>query len=288
MDSNNSGNSNVEKINSIFKSIRDFLSKALDFIVKIKDIIWFVIVLIIVFVLMSQCSSKNKLENEVDILTNNTYALSDSIRNYKDELGNMVAEKHALQLSQDEMEKTIGELKKKNTEYVSYINTNIGLKDTIYVEKVVYKDVVIDTITNTESGTIHLEKNDQFNKSKRYISANIPYTVKYPSNLTVGNSEFVVEQNIFVEGTITRDNKTKETMFYLKTDYPGVTFNSGKGVVPTNGKQYDRDARKRHGIGISIGPSFGYYYFYPTQSFKPAVGLSITIGYTFTPKAFQW
>ena len=288
MDSNNSGNSNVEKINSIFKSIRSGLSKALDFIVKIKDIIWFIIVIIISIFLMSQCKSKNNLEREVDILTNNTYALSDSIRNYQDELGNMVAEKHALQLSQDEMEKTIGELKKKNTEYVSYINTNIGLKDTIYVEKVVYKDVVIDTITNTESGTIHLEKNDQFNKSKRYISANIPYTVNYPSNLTVGNAEFVVDQNIFVEGVITRDNKTKETMLYLKSDYPGITFNSGNAIVATNGKQYDRDARKRHGIGISIGPSFGYYYFYPTQSFKPAVGFSITIGYTFTPKAFQW
>ena len=288
MNSNNSGGSNIEKINSIFKSIRDWLSKALDFIVKIKDIIWFVIVIIISIFLMSQCKSKNNLEREVDILTNNTYALSDSIRNYKDELGNMVAEKHALQLSQDEMEKTIGELKKKNTEYVSYINTNIGLKDTIYVEKVVYKDVVIDTISNTESGTIHLEKNDQFNKSKRYISANIPYTVNYPSNLTVGNAEFVVDQNIFVEGVITRDNKTKETMLYLKSDYPGVTFNSGNAIVATNGKQYDRDARKRHGIGISIGPSFGYYYFYPTQSFKPAVGFSITIGYTFTPKAFQW
>jgi regulator of replication initiation timing len=285
---NNIGGSNIEKINSIFKSIRDWLSKALDFIVKIKDIIWFVIVLIIVFVLMSQCSSKNKLENEVDILTNNTYALSDSIRNYKDELGNMVAEKHALQLSQDEMEKTIGELKKKNQEYVSYINSNINLKDTIYVEKVVYKDVVIDTTTNTESGTIHLEKNDTFNTSSRQITANIPYTAHYPSNLSVKDAEFILNQNIFVEGIITRNNKTKETMFQLKTDYPGVTFNSGNAIVATNGKQYDRDARKRHGIGISIGPSFGYYYFYPTQSFKPAVGFSITIGYTFTPKAFQW
>lgn len=288
MDSNNSGNSNVEKINNIFKSIRDFLSKSLDFIVKIKDIIWFVIVIIISIFLMSQCKSKNNLEREVDILTNNTYALSDSIRNYQDELGNMVAEKHALQLSQDEMEKTIGKLKKKNTEYVSYINSNINLKDTIYVEKVVYKDVVIDTITNTESGTIHLEKKDIFNKSNRYISANVPYTAAHPSNLSIGDASFIVEQNIFVEGTITRDNKTKETMFYLKTDYPGVTFNSGNGIVPTNGKNYDKEARKRHGIGISIGPSFGYYYFYPTQSFKPAVGLSITIGYTFTPKAFQW
>ena len=86
----------------------------------------------------------------------------------------------------------------------------------------------------------------------------------------------------------TRNNKTKETMFQLKTDYPGVTFNSGNAIVATNGKQYDRDARKRNGIGISIGPSVGYYYFFLIQSFKPAVGISVTIGYTFTPKAFQW
>ena len=131
--------------------------------------------------------------------------------------------------------------------YNAHINSNINLKDTIYVEKVVYKDVVIDTITNKESGTIHLEKKDIFNKSNRYISANVPYTASHPSNLSIGDASFIVEQNIFVEGPITRDNKTKETMFYLKTDYPGVTFNSGKGVVPTNGKQYDRDARKRNG-----------------------------------------
>ena len=288
MDSNNIGGSNVEKINNIFKSIRNGLSKTLEFIVKIKDIIWLVIILIISFFLMSQCSSKNKLEREVDILTNNTYALSDSLLHYQDKLGNIIAEKHALQLTQKEMEKTIGELKKKNTEYVSYISTNINLKDTVYVEKVVYKDVIIDTINNTESGTIFLEKNDQFNKSNRYISASIPYKANYPSNLFVTDGELVVNQNIFVEGIITRNNKTKETMFQLKTDYPGVTFNSGNAIVATNGKQYDKDARKRNGIGISIGPSVGYYYFFPTQSFKPAVGFSVTIGYTFTPKAFQW
>ena len=190
----------VEKINDIFKSIRNGLSKTLDFIIKIKDIIWFVIILIISIFLMSQCSSKNKLENEVNILTNNTYALSDSIRNYQDELGNIIAEKHALQLTQEEMEKTIGELKKKNTEYVSYIKTNLNLKDTVYVEKVVYKDVVIDTIKNMESGTIYLEKNDIFNKSNRYISASIPYKANYPSNLVVTDGEFVVNQNIFIEG----------------------------------------------------------------------------------------
>lgn len=278
----------VEKINGIFKSIRDGLSKSFDFIVKIKDILWIVIVFVISISLISQCQSKNELEKEVDILTNNTYALTDSLHHYYDELGNIVAEKHALQLSQKEMEKTIGELKQKNTEYIAYINANINLSDTVYVEKVVYKDVVIDTVSGTESGTIHLEKNDEFNKSKRYISAIIPYTASYPSNLSIGDATFVTNQDIYVEGILTRNNKTKETMFYLKSDYPGLIFNSGNGIVATNGKEYDRELRKRNGIGLAVGPSLGMYYDGTTKAFKPAFGFSITIGYTFTPKIFQW
>ena len=278
----------IEKINGLFKSIRTGLSKSLDFIVKIKDILWFVIIVVISLFLISQCNSRNELEKEVNILTNNTYALSDSLRHYHDKLGNVVAEKHALQLTQEQMEETIGKLKEKNSEYVAYINANIGLKDTVYTERVVYKDVEVDTTTNTESGTIHLEKNDVFNKSKRFISADIPYKATYPSNLVIDGGSFVVNQDIFVEGTITRNNKTKETMFYLKSDYPGLTFNSGNGIVATNSKQYEREMRKRNGIGLAIGPSIGIYYDNPTQLLKPAFGLSLTIGYTFTPKMFQW
>ena len=124
----------IEKINSIFKSIRTGLSKTLDFIVKIKDVIWVILVLIISLSLISQCKSNNKLEKEVDVLTNNTYALTDSIRHYHDELGNVIAEKHALQLTQEQMEQAIGELKKKNMEYVAYISTNMNMNDTIYIE----------------------------------------------------------------------------------------------------------------------------------------------------------
>ena len=278
----------IEKINGFFKSIRNGISKTFDIIVKIKDILWFVAIAVISLFLISKCNSNNELEKEVNILTNNTYALTDSLRHYHDKLGNVIAEKHALQLTQDQMEQTIGELKEKNTEYVAYINANIGLKDTVYTERVVYKDVEVDTTTNTESGTIHLEKNDVFNKSKRFISADIPYKATYPSNLVINGGSFVVNQDIFVEGTITRNNKTKETMFYLKSDYPGLTFNSGNGIVATNSKQYEREMRKRNGVGLAIGPSLGIYYDSPTQSFKPAIGVSVTIGYTFTPKIFQW
>ena len=237
---------------------------------------------------MSQCKSNNKMEREIDILTNNTYALTDTLHHYHDKLGNVIAEKHALQLTQDEMEKIIGELEKKNTEYIAHINASLNLKDTVYVEKVVFKDVVVDTLTKTEIGTIHLEKNDEFNKSKRYLYADIPYKVSYPSNLSIGSASFTLIQDIYVEGTITRNNKTKETMLYLKSDYPGLTFNSGNGIVATNGKQYDLEMRKRNGIGLAIGPSVGLYYDNPTRSLKPAFGFSLTIGYTFTPKRFQW
>lgn len=278
----------IEKINGIFKSFINGLSKVLDFIVKIKDIIWFVIIVVVSFFLISQCNSNNKLEKEIDILNNNTYALTDSLRHYRDEFGNIVAEKHALQLTQEEMEKTIGELKEKNTEYISYINTNLNLKDTIYIEKVVFKDVVIDTTMNIEKGIITLEKNDVFDKSKRYISANIPYTLSYPSKLSINDASFILEQNIYVEGVITRNSKTNETMFHLKSDYPGVTFNSGNGIVATNSKQYDREMRKKNGIGLAIGPSIGIYRDGMSQSYTPAFGFSITVGYTLTPKIFQW
>lgn len=276
------------KINSVFKFIRSVISKTLDIIIKIKDILWVAIIVVISIFLMSQCSSKNKLEDEVDRLTNNTYALTDSLHHYHDRLGNVVAEKHALQLTQEEMEKTIGELKKKNAEYIAYMNANINVKDTVYIETVVYKDVIVDSLSGTETGIIHLEKNDEFGKSKRYISTNIPYKVSYPSNLSIGDATFMLEQDIYVEGTITRNNKTKETMFYLKSDYPGLTFNSGNGIVASNGKIYEREMRKRNGIGLAIGPSIGVFYAKPIGALVPSFGLSLTIGYTFTPKAFQW
>ena len=278
----------IEKINSIFKFIRSGISKTFDFIIKIKDILWVAVIVVISIFLMSQCSSKNKLEDEVNRLTNNTYALTDSLHHYHDKFGNVVAEKHALQLTQEEMKKTIGELKKKNAEYIAYMNANINVKDTVYIETVVYKDVIVDSLSGTESGTIRLEKNDVFGKSKRFISANVPYTASFPSNLNIGDASFVLEQDIYVEGTITRNNKTKETMFYLMSDYPGLTFNSGNGIVASNGKQFEREMRKRNGVGLAIGPSFGVFYDSPSKTLKPAFGLSITVGYTFTPKALQW
>ena len=46
--------------------------------------------------------------------------------------------------------------------------------------------------------------------------------------------------------------------------------------------------RKSNGIGLAIGPNFSLSYDFINQKFVPTVGLGITIGYTYTPKLFQW
>ena len=74
----------------------------------------------------------------------------------------------------------------------------------------------------------------------------------------------------------------------IRTDYPGVVFNSGMGVVASNSKEYDRSMRKSQGIGICIGPSVGLGYDMINKNMSPTVGISITVGWTYTPKAFQW
>ena len=258
------------------------LKKIFDFIVKVKDFILIGIVVILVFIGAQQCNKAHRAEDEIKRLENNELALNDTIKCYTDINGNLVAEKRALQLSQDELMTEVDLLKRKNREYIAYINSNMGITDTVRVPVVVE---VHDTVNNY-SGTIRSAKEDTFGKSYRKIGVEIPFSID--DNLNVGDAEFTLDQNIFVEGALERDTKTGETYMMIRTDYPGVSFNSGMGVAVTGSKEYDRSMRKSQGIGICIGPSVGLGYDMINKNMSPTVGISITVGWTYTPKAFQW
>ena len=258
------------------------LKKIFDFIVKIKDFILIGIVVILVFIGAQQCNKAHRAEDEIKRLENNELALNDTIKCYTDINGNLVAEKRALQLSQDELIEEVNLLKKKNREYIAYINSNINIKDTVRVPVVVE---IHDTI-GAANGVIKSFKEDTFGKSYRKIGVEIPFTID--DRLNVGDAEFSVSQDIFIEGALERDIKTGETFMMIRTDYPGVMFNSGTGVVVSNSKEYDRSMRKSQGIGICIGPSVGLGYDMINKNMSPTVGISITVGWTYTPKAFQW
>ena len=259
------------------------MEKFLEILKKYRDLIYISIIIIFGIIFSGQCSRIDNLNHEIDRQENNRIALTEQIVNYKDELGRANAEKHAYQLTQEELRDSIDFLKKKNSEYVYYINTNMNIKDTVILETVIIKEVD----AQVEGGTIKLEKSDVFGKSNRSFSVNIPYNVN-ENKLFTGDATFALDQNIFVEGWLERNTKTKETYIHLRSDYPRLVFNSGLGIVAEPSKKYEKDMRKSNGIGLSIGPNFSFSYDFINERFVPTVGLGITIGYTYVPNSFQW
>lgn len=259
------------------------MEKFLEILKKYKDLIYISIIILFVIIFSGQCSRIDNLNHEIDRQENNKIALTEQIVNYKDELGRANAEKHAYQLTQEELRDSIKFLKQKNKEYLSYINTNMNIKDTVTIETVIVREVD----AQVEGGSIKLTKSDVFGKSSRSFSVNIPYNVN-ENKLFTGDATFALDQNIFVEGWLERNTKTNETYIHLRSDYPGLVFNSGLGIVAEPSKKYDRSMRKSNGIGLVIGPNFSFSYDFINQRFVPTVGLGITIGYAYTPKLLQW
>ena len=259
------------------------MKKMLEFIKRHRDIVYIILLIIFGVIISGQCSRVNKLGDEIDRQENNRLALTEELSNYRDEIGRINAEKHAYQLTQEELRDSIGLLKKKNREYISYIAANIGIKDTVRVETIITRDEYVDA----ENGEIKFEKNETFGKSNRNISVNIPYKVEDHKFFT-GDAIFSLKQNIFVEGWLERNTETKETFIHLRSDYPNVVFNSGMGVVVENKKTYEKEVRRNCGIGFAVGPSIGMSYDLNNKNFIPTIGIGVTIGFTFTPKWTQW
>lgn len=264
--------------------MKNFL-KFLDILKKYRDVLLIGVIIILGLVISGQCSRIKNLNNEIDRQENNRIAMTEELTNYKDELGRANAEKHAYQLTQAELRDSVGLLKKKNREYLAYIGAHMGIKDTVTVETTIIKEVTVNT--NIEDGTIKFAKADVFGKSSRDFSVNIPYGVK-DNQLSTGNATMTLNQNIYVEGWLERNKKSNETYVHLRTDYPNVQFNSGLGIVAQQDKAYERSMRKNCGIGIAVGPSAGLGYDFKQQKIVPNVGVSVTVGFTYTPKLLQW
>lgn len=259
------------------------MKKVFEVIRKYRDVLYIAAIIAGCIIISAKSSKIESLGREIEKQENNRIAMTEQITNYKDELDMANAEKHAYQLTQDELRDSIGLLTKKNKEYVSYINSHIGIQDTIVIESVIEREVE----TNVDSGNITLAKSETFGKSSMSLSATIPYTVD-SSVLHTGDATFILSQDIFVEGWLERDKKTEETYMHLRSDYPGLVFNSGMGIVAESGREYERSMRKNFGIGVAVGPNIGMCYDFSNNRIIPSVGIGVTVGFTYTPKAFQW
>lgn len=250
---------------------------------KYKDVIYILVIFIMGCWLMCECNRNDKLNSETIRLENNIKTLNDTLTVYVDENGRLNGERHAFQLTEDELCSRIDVLENKNREYLSYINTNVEIHDTItvptYIERTIQEN-------NNEQGIISFHKSDTFGKSNRTFDVSIPYS--YNDSLIIGNAGVNMYQNIYLESMLERDNNTGETYVRFITDYQNTTFNDGMGVVVVNQKSYEREMRKNKGIGISIGPQIGLSYDLMNKRVVPTIGIGVSIGFNYTPKWTQF
>ena len=223
---------------------------------KKAHIIYVVIIAIISLFLFQKCNANRALNDEIERQHNNILAMTDTIKQYKDELGRVVFEKHAYQLTQEEFRDTVKLPNKKHVDYVTYTNTQLGVRDTIY--QTAYIDRTIRDTIYLDNGIISLSRSDKFGNSSRELDISIPYFVD--SLLHAGEANIKLNQNIFVESWIERNSKNGETMVYLRSDYPNLNFNSGMGIVATTSPNYEMSMRRTKGWGLNIGPQVGISY----------------------------
>ena len=256
---------------------------------KFKDYILLGVIILLIMSCVNTCNNNSDLQRDINRQHNNIAAITDSLKQYKDELGRTIAEKHAFQLTQQELMDSVGLLKKKNYEYLSYTKTQMGIHDTLVIPTEIER-IRVDTILLsqgvTDTGYIRFNKSDVFGNSSRTIGMEMKYYVD--SLLHTGDVNFSLNQNIFVETWLERNTKSGETFVTLRTDYPNITFNSGMGIHALSDGNYEKSFRKSKGIGLAIGPSVGFGYDLYNHRLVPNVGLKLTIGFTYTPKIFQW
>lgn len=263
----------------IFNILKMFWKK----ITSKRDYIYIFIISIFSLLMIHQCNNNESLNKEVNRLENNIYAITDTLTQYQDENGKIIAEKHAFQLTEKELRDSVNLLKIKNREYITYINTHIGIKDTVEIPTYISRT---DTIYYADKGFIKFDKYDIFGKSSRELHVSIPYY--YDDKLYTDNANVSMKHDIFVESMIERNTKTGETFVRLMSDYPNLTFNSGMGVFVSNSKSYEKEIRKTKGIGFSVGPNVGLSYDMVNQKIVPTIGFGVTIGFNYTPKWTQW
>ena len=268
---------NKENFKNIIIQILDFMTK------NLKWILLFACVLLIITNFRT-CSRLSDEKKENQRLENNILALNDTLKNYKEGVYN-VAEMRALQLRIDELEDSL-KLERGKTP-ITIIKYVASVNDTMSIPIVVVHDTtyVDNGINISDIGYIKSFEQSFFEKSSRKIDIETPYYVNCDDGMLYANGEssVILEQDIWLDNVLYKD-KQGYTYIKLRTDYPGITFNSGSAILVSDPKT-ERKNQKQFGLGIGIQGGYGVTY---TNGFKMAPYVGIGIGLQWNPRFLQF
>lgn len=263
-----------EKIKKIFGFVKD-------------HIWWFVAFAIFALIALNAhtCSRLSSEKEENQRLNNNILAMNDTLKNYKSGKY-QIAEMRALQLKINELADSLKlERNKKPVTIIKYI---AKVSDTIVVPvKIIHDTLYInDDVNISDAGIIYSYEHSVFGNSSRTISIETPYYVDCDDGKVYADGESIVnlEQNIWFDNVLYKDKKGY-TYARLKTDYPGINFNSGTAILVSDPKT-EKASRKNFGLGLGIQVGYGVAFPNGTVKMSPYVGLGI--GLQWNPKFLQF
>ena len=256
-----------------------------------RNTIIFTALVIFMLLFLRQCNQVSSLKQELDntkktaeIHYNNLMASNDSVRHYKTENGNLVAEKRSFVYDIKEFEDKYSSLSKEYSKQLdlngnlsktnSLLKTQLSINSNINAESTV---VVSDT-----GATFNFDKVDDFgNGNSRKFTGIVKFK---PENKTykIEESKFDISQNINLYAALEEVNGYKQVR--IASTYPGLNVNSIENINLINNKLNEKTPKRGRwmmGVGVGYGMSL-------TSGQVIQFGPNIGVGLFWSPAFLQF
>ena len=234
---------------------------------------------VLFLLLMRQCNETQNAKGDVVRIQNNLVAANDTIRNYVNENGESVGEIRGLTLTLEELKDSLEVERMKPP--ITIVKYQTVIKEKIVEVPVISTDTVITQGDREFNSVLSFNSDSVWKKSSRSLGVSVPYT--FTDSLTFGSASIDLSQNIWLNATLSQDQKTKEVFIQLTSDYPGTTFNGAQGIMidtkSSEFKSLQMQNRKQFGLGLNLGMGV---------TGDGALGPYIGIGLSWNPKLLQW
>lgn len=266
---------------------------------KNRSIVMLAAVTMLILMLLQQCNANRGLKNDIAQIeaentrvNNNKDALLDTLRQYENENGTLIAEKEGLLLKGDELEGEYADLIKDMTILKKEKVKTIIRIEYVYVDRMDSIPVYITAVDSNGNATMSFSDSITHDQSNyRYLTGTIPINVYHPDSSTwkltpsLATLDFTMGMNI--RTGLFQDPVTKKIMIRTETDFPGITFTSMEGASimdNPDSKKVTRQFRKPWSLGLNLG----YGAIVDIKNGKVATGPYVGVGISYSPKWLQW
>jgi hypothetical protein len=261
--------------------------------IEIKPIHFVAVILVLIILMMGQCSrisglkaERSALETKITRVENNILASNDSVVFYKNKQDYYISQISGFEKTKQEL---LDDKEQTYKKYVDVLDLNKKLKgvNNLLKTQITTKDSIINSmmsVTNNTDGTstINLADNKDFgdNNWRRFKGSVL--VKRQGDTLNALSSNFLYEQNIMLYSSLeTIDGRKK---IKIATKYPGINFNTIENISVIEDELNKVSKDKKMKFGVSMGVMYGATIIGNQVYLAPMLG----IGFTITPKWLQF